>query len=153
MRATLRLLVLAALTSLAATGASAHIKISPTKSTYGARETYTMLVPNERRVTIIKIVGDFPTGLNVYNFEFKPGWKIDFKRDDKGKIVGAAWTGAIAPDQFVEFGMLAINPKQDTPLVWKFTQYYADGKTEEFAGPPGSSSPAPIVALAQPPAH
>jgi hypothetical protein len=27
--------------------------------------------------------------------EFKPGWKIDFKKNAAGKIVGATWTGTI----------------------------------------------------------
>ena len=34
----------------------------------------------------IRVEGEFPPGLDVYNFEFKPGWKIDFRKDDKGKI-------------------------------------------------------------------
>jgi hypothetical protein len=39
------------------------------------------------------VEGEFPPELNVYGFEFKPGWKIDFKKDDRGKIIGATWTG------------------------------------------------------------
>ena len=69
--------------------ASAHIRIYPTESTVGAREKYTMRVPNEKQVGSSKVEGEFPAGLQVYDFEFKPGWKIDFKKDDKGKIVGA----------------------------------------------------------------
>jgi hypothetical protein len=49
--------------------------------------------------------------------------------------------------------MLGINPKQAEPLVWKFVQYYADGKTEEFTGPVGSAYPAPTVALKSAPAE
>jgi hypothetical protein len=81
------------------------------------------------------------------DFEFKPGWKIDFKKDDKGNIVGATWTGKIQPYEFVEFGMLAINPKQGANLTWKFIQYYDDGSKEEFVGPAGSRLPAPVVTL------
>src|SRR3954454_20792249 len=90
--------------------ASAHIRIAPTESTAGAREKYTMRVPNEKQVSCSKIEGEFPTGLDIYDFEFKPGWKIDFKKNDKGKIVGATWTGKMMPYEFVEFGMLGINP-------------------------------------------
>ena len=75
--------------------ASAHIRIAPTESTVGAREKYTMRVPNEKQVGSSKIEGEFPDGLQVYDFEFKPGWKIDFKKDDKGKIIGAVWTGTM----------------------------------------------------------
>ncbi len=79
-------------------------------------------------------------GSKIYDFEFKPGWKIDFKKDQNGKIVGATWTGKVQPHEFVEFGMLGINPKEETNLVWKFVQYYEDGTKEEFTGPVGSFS-------------
>ena len=126
---------------------SAHIRIAPTESTVGAREKYTMRVPNEKQVGSSKIEGEFPAGLQVYDFEFKPGWKIDFKKDDKGNIVGATWTGKIQPYEFVEFGLLEINPKQGANLTWKFIQYYDDGTKEEFVGPAGSRLPAPVVTL------
>lgn len=125
----------------------AHIRIAPTESTQGAREKYTMRVPNEKQVGSSKIEGEFPAELQVYDFEFKPGWKIDFKKDDKGKIIGATWTGKIQPYEFVEFGMLAINPKQGANLTWRFIQYYDDGTKEEFVGPVGSRLPAPVVTL------
>ena len=127
--------------------ASAHIRIYPNESTVGAREKYTMRVPNEKQVGSSKIEGEFPAGLQVYDFEFKPGWKIDFKKDDKGNIIGATWTGKIQPYEFVEFGMLGINPKQGANLTWKFIQYYDDGTKEEFTGPVGSRLPAPVVTL------
>lgn len=124
-----------------------HIRIYPNESQQGAREKYTMRVPNEKQVPSSKIVGEFPEGLQVYDFEFKPGWQIEFKKDDKGKIIGATWTGKMMPYEFVEFGMLGINPKEGTELVWKFTQYYDDGTKEEFTGPVGSRLPSPVVTL------
>src|SRR5438128_12638772 len=88
-----RFLLLSVITLVSAQLASAHIRIAPTESTAGAREKYTMRVPNEKQVGCSKVEGEFPAGLDVYDFEFKPGWKIDFKKDDKGKIIGATWTG------------------------------------------------------------
>src|ERR1700722_7913041 len=138
------------LVSLVAPVAFGHIKIFPTQSTFGAREKYTMRVPNERQSPAIRVEGEFPAGLDIYDFEFKPGWKIDFKKDDKGKIVGATWTGRIVPYEFVEFGMLGINPKEGTSLVWKFVQYYEDGTKEECTGPVGSRLPSPVTNLKKP---
>lgn len=97
----------------------------------------------------MSVEGEFPAGLDVYDFEFKAGWKIDFKKDDKGKIIGAIWTGKLQLRQFIEFGMLAINPKQGSNLIWKFIQYYDDGRKEEFTGPVGSRLPSPVVTLKQ----
>jgi len=144
-----RLLAGTALTVACASVLWAHIRIYPTESAYGAREKYTMRVPNEKQVDSIRVEGEFPRDLNVYDFEFKPGWKIDFKKNDAGKIVGATWTGTIRPYEFVEFGMLGINPKegQTKELVWNFVQFYADGSKEEFTGPVGSRLPSPVVSL------
>ncbi|MGH8218865.1 MAG: DUF1775 domain-containing protein [Steroidobacteraceae bacterium] len=130
----------------------AHIRIYPTESILGTREKYTMRVPNEKQVATIRIEGEFPANLRVYDFEFKPGWKIDIKKDAAGHIVGATWTGTIKPYEFVEFGMLGINPKQGDTLVWRFVQYYADGNKEEFTGPVGSFYPSPRVTLKAAPA-
>ena len=124
-----------------------HIRIYPTESTLGAREKYTMRVPNEKQVACVRIEGEFPPEVTIYDFEFKPGWKIDFKKDEKGKITGAVWTGKMAPYEFVEFGMLGINPKEGASLIWKFVQYYDDGSKEEFTGPVGSRLPSPVTTL------
>ena len=64
--------------------------------------------------------------------------------------MGATWTGTIAPYEFVEFGMLAINPKAGSTLTWKFVQHYEGGLTEEFTGPIGSRLPSPVVTLLPP---
>ncbi len=130
--------------------AFAHIRIAPTESAPGAREKYTMRVPNEKQVASVRVEGDFPPGLQIYDFEFKPGWKIEFKKDENGKIVGATWLGKVQPYEFVEFGMLGINPKEETTLVWKFVQYYEDGTKEEFTGPVGSFRPSPVTTLKKP---
>src|SRR6185437_14193434 len=103
--------------SLVCAVALAHIRIYPTESTHGAREKYTMRVPNEKQVATIRVEGEFPGALNVYDFEFKPGWKLDFKKDAKGNITGATWTGKVMPYEFVEFGMLGLNPKEGAELV------------------------------------
>ena len=128
----------------------AHIRIAPMESVPGAREKYTMRVPNEKKVNSTKVVGEFPEGLDIYDFEFKPGWNIEFKKNDKGKIVGATWTGTLHPYEFIEFGMLGINPKEEKDLVWRFVQYYDDGTTEEFTGPVGSRLPSPVTTLKKP---
>jgi len=136
-----------ALTALLASLALGHIRIYPTESALGAREKYTMRVPNEKQVECVRVEGEFPPEVTIYDFEFKAGWKIEFKKNDKGKIVGAVWTGKMAPYEFVEFGMLGINPKEGASLVWKFVQYYDDGSKEEFTGPVGSRLPSPVTVL------
>ena len=129
---------------------SAHIRVFPAESTAGVRERYTVRVPNEKQVVTNRIVGEFPAAVDVSLFESKAGWTIAVKKDDKGKIVGATWTGKVQPNEFLELGILARNPAEATSLVWKFTQYYEDGTKEEFTAPAGSKAPllsAPVVTV------
>jgi hypothetical protein len=51
------------------------------------------------------------------------------------------------PYEFVEFGMLAVNPIDGKVLAWRFVQFYEDGSKEEFTGPAGSRFPSPMVEL------
>jgi uncharacterized protein YcnI len=139
-------LVLVAL-ALFAGAAQAHIRINPSESVAGGREMYRMRVPNEKQVNSSRIEGEFPAALKVYAFEPKAGWTVTLKKNDKGDIVGATWTGALKPYEFLEFGMLAINPQAAGDLSWKFVQYYDDGTKEEFVGAAGSRLPAPVVTL------
>jgi uncharacterized protein YcnI len=132
---------------LLSAAASAHIKVFPVESTLGAREKYVMRVPNEKLTPTVRIEGEFPAELKVYSFEAKPGWKIDIKKNSEGQIVGATWSGMLGASEFVEFGLLAVNPKQGKSLTWKFIQHFADGSKEEFVSAPGTSHPAPTVTL------
>ena len=66
-----------------------------------------MRVPNEKKVGSSKVEGTFPADLQVYDFEFKPGWKIEFKKDDKFDFEGenklkfsGTWT--VKDDKHVE---------------------------------------------------
>ena len=149
----IRFVVRAALALLLLGGVvQAHIRINPAESTAGAREMYRMRVPNEKQVNSGRIEGEFPAGMKVYAFEPRPGWSVDIRRNAQGEIVGAVWTGVLKPYEFLEFGMLAINPQAAGELVWKFVQYYDDGTKEEFAGPVGSRLPSPVVTLKAAPA-
>ena len=124
-----------------------HIIVVPAQSTQGARERYTVRVPNEMKVDCIRIEGEFPADAGVFRLEYKPEWNVNVKRDAEGNILSAVWTGRIPPDLFVEFGMLGINSKTASRVVWKFVQHFTDGSTEEFTGPPGSPTPSPITML------
>lgn len=128
--------------------AAAHVTVWPKQSAQGARERYTIRTPNERLVPTVKVEARFPPGVEITAFEQRPDWKLEIKRDADDEIVGAVWTGSLPPDQFTEFGVLAINPKEGAAITWSFSQTYADGVVVDWTGPPGMRTPAPITALA-----
>lgn len=159
MRTRFRLAIGAALLAFAA-AAPAHVTVWPKQSQPGAHERYAVRVPNEKQADTLAVELRFPAGLRVTAFEQKPGWLTEAMRDSKGTIVGVRWTGRLPPEQFTEFGLLAVNPASAKDLVWAATQRFADGTSVEWSGAEGSKSPAPHVQLlpaapghGSPPAH
>jgi len=127
--------------------ATAHVSVWPKESARGKREKYEIRVPNEKQVDTIALEVRFPPGLKVTFFEQKPGWNTEPLCDPSGAMIGARWTGRLPPQQFTEFGLLAVNPATGSQLLWSATQVYADGTKVEWSGEPGSKAPAPRVTL------
>src|SRR5690348_4919576 len=103
-------LVISLAAALLATTASAHVTVSPSQSAPGAREKYELRVPNERKSATITVEVHFPAGLRVTAVEQKPGWQAEAIRDAAGNLTGVRWIGSLPPEQFTEFGILAVNP-------------------------------------------
>jgi len=125
-------LAIAVMTILCAT-AFAHVTVSPRESTTGVSEKYTMRVPNERAASTIRLELEIPANVNVSYFEAKPGWKLEHKRDAKGKIITAIWSGGrIGPNEYMEFSFLGRNPADETTITWKIIQAYDDGTQSDW---------------------
>ena len=123
--------------------ALAHVTISPTESSTGASETYTMRVPTERDSATVRIEAEFPTGMTVSDFESKAGWTIEPTTDAEGHVVSAVWSGgSIPPGQAEQFSFTAQNPGAATTLTWQVVQTHADGSTAEWVG---ERAPAVVV--------
>jgi uncharacterized protein YcnI len=139
---------LALAVACAAGGAAfGHVTVWPKQSGPSAYERYTIRVPNEKEVDTVSVRVDFPTGIRVEAFEQKPGWTAIPVRDGGGRIASVLWTGNLAPHEFTELGIIAVNPSSEGELVWTAVQTYADGATVEWAGPPGSATPAPRTSV------
>lgn len=135
---------------IVATSALAHVIVLPRESAAGASQEYTMRVPTEKNSATVRIETEFPAAVEISSFEQKAGWMIEPKKDASGKIVDSVWSGSsIPPREAVEFRFTASNPKDDTKLVWRVTQFYEDGSKSEWTGPEGSRSPAPSTLIKQ----
>ena len=127
--------------------AFAHAVVYPKASTVGARERYIIRVPNERNLPTTRVEIQFPADVNVTSFYDVPGWQLEVVRDSAKRIVGAVWTGSLAPERTVEFPFSATNPKEGTEIKWPVFQTYSDGEKAEWTGPAGSKRPASVTAL------
>ena len=144
----MRLLISLAAAALAST-ASAHVTVSPQQSAPGAREKYELRVPNERKSATITVEFHFPKGLRVTAVEQKPGWQAEALRDPTGNLIGVRWIGNLPPEQFTEFGLLAVNPTGGGDLAFTAIQAFADGTKINWSGAAGSKTPAARVRLAR----
>jgi uncharacterized protein YcnI len=122
--------------------ASAHAVVFPKRSTHGAYEKYVLRVPNEKDVPTTRVEIRFPAGLRVVSFSDVAGWQLEEIRDSANAVVGAVWTGSLPPERFVEFPFVAVNPKDDTTLVWPAYQTYSSGERVEWTGPADAEKPA-----------
>jgi len=132
---------------LVSAGAFAHVTVWPKKSPAKAWEKYEVRVPNEKQVDTVAVEVRFPAGVRAISFEQKPGWMTEPVRDAGGKTIGVRWTGKLPPQQFAEFGIIAVNPAAPGELRWTATQTYADRSAVEWSGDKGSKTPAPLVTI------
>jgi uncharacterized protein YcnI len=131
---------------LASTAIFAHVTVLPREGRAGVTEQFTLRVPNENAsVDMTSFEVEFPTNLNVSYLETKPGWKSELKKDAKGRITGAAWTGGvIAPREYSEFKLLGRTAAEDAKLQWKTIEGYKDGSRVEMKGLEGAKDAGPV---------
>ena len=122
-----------------------HVTVRPRESRAGAEERYTVRVPTEGAVSTTKVVLMIPDGVTVNEVPPPEGATHQVTRD-KGRIVSITWTKEIKPKAAAEFLFVATNPKSGAEIVWKAHQYFADGTTAEWTGPP-SKRPASVTKL------
>jgi hypothetical protein len=135
----------AALVALTPNSASAHVTVLPKDSSAGAREKLVIRVPNEKDVETVALELTFPAGLKVTAVEQKPDWMAEALRTADGTLSGVRWTGRLAPQQFTEFGLLAIMPAKPGTISFGAIQSFADGTRIAWSGPQASRTPAPQV--------
>jgi len=125
----------------------AHAVVFPKASTTGAYERYVLRVPNEKTSATTRVEIHFPVDVRVTGFEDVPGWQLEVQTDSAKRVVGAVWTGTLAPQRFVEFPFSAANPKTEAQVAWPTLQTYADGEVVEWTGPEGSKRPASSTSI------
>jgi uncharacterized protein YcnI len=121
----------------------AHAVVQPAEAPPGAYQRYVLRVPTEREVATTRVEIRFPADVTVVSFADVPGWELEVVTDSAGRIVGAAWTGTLPPQRFVEFPFVAVNPREDVTIAWPVTQTYAGGEVVEWIGPEVRIPPPP----------
>lgn len=140
---------LVAVAALAIPGlALAHAVVFPRASAPGAYEKYVLRVPNEKDTSATtRVEIQFPAAVRVISFADVAGWQLQVRRDSTGRIAGATWTGSLPPERFIEFPFVAVNPREETRLVWPVYQTYSDGERIGWIGPENGDEPASVTTI------
>lgn len=147
-------LVLASAMIFVAPGnAFGHASVFPKMSDAGAYEKYVLRLPNERDVATTRVEIRFPRSVRVVSFAEVPGWTLQIISDSAKRVIGAAWTGSLAPRRFVEFPFVAVNPKTAVRLVWPVFQTYSTGERVDWIGKADSKQPASVTTVQVGPAR
>ena len=145
-------LKVAALSSLlmlaAASGAWAHVVVSPEEVPAGEFETLTVSVPTEKEIPTTEIRVEVPEGFTVFGVQPVPGWEHSFE-EEGGVISTVTWSGGeLEPQEFQQFLLSAQAPEEAGEYPWRAFQTYEDGSVVEWTGSPDSESPASVVEVA-----
>ena len=129
---------LIAILVLGVSNVSAHASIAEKTVGVGARQVFTLGVPNEEDVptTVVRLV--IPQGLKSVTPNAKPGWTIEIKKGEGegSEVTEVTWRGSLPSGQRDEFRFQAQAPAEETNLVWKAYQTYADGDTVAWENDP-----------------
>lgn len=123
----------------------AQATVFPSESKSGAYEKYALRIPNQRDVATTRVEIRFPRSVRVVSFEEVPGWTLEIVTDSTNHITGAIWTGSLAPQRFVEFPFVAVNPKSAVRLVWPAFQTYSSGERVDWIGHEDAKQPASVT--------
>lgn len=142
-------LVFGSLTLLAATAASAHVKVFPAESKPGATETYKVTVPTEGKVSTVRVELVVPEGVDLVSVADAAD-PHEVRKGEAGTSV-ITWRGEILPGWAREYFFTARNPQTGSQISWQAHQFFADGTTADWVDVPGSKRPASVTKLVSAP--
>jgi uncharacterized protein YcnI len=110
-----------------------HVTVNPVRSTKSVTETFTIRVPSEGGRTTTGLVLFVPKGVTIVSVGVpKDGGSVAYQRRPEGQPDEVVWTLDLKPGAVAQLPVTATNPPEDGPVVWKFTQKYADGTTGDW---------------------
>jgi uncharacterized protein YcnI len=131
----LRHVWIAAACVLIASGAHAHVSITPRQSQQGATEKYVVRIPTEGNVATVGADLEVPEGVIVETLQMPAGWTHEIKRADD-RIVSIAWNVDVKPGEFIEVAFVARNPREGAEIVWTLRQRFVDGTVTDWTNGP-----------------
>lgn len=134
------LLSLVVMLTLGVSSVWAHASVTQKEVGVGARQVFTISVPNEEDVPTTTVRLILPEGLKSVTPNVKQGWTITTVKEGEGEgstVKEIVWTaGSIPMGQRDEFNFQAQAPASEGTLVWKVHQTYGNGEVVKWETDP-----------------
>ncbi|HLF40957.1 MAG TPA: DUF1775 domain-containing protein [Acidimicrobiia bacterium] len=127
------------------TAAWAHAAFtSPGSVPADSDQTLVLDVPEERGdIRNAKVIVEVPAGFTVSGCEPKRDWDCAPSPSGSKTVVTFTRTSGSSPD--TAFGFRVHTPDKDGSYAFEVNQFYADGESTRWDGPPDSDFPAPVL--------
>jgi len=133
----------------AASGASAHARMSPSISLANELQLYSLAIPTEdANAFTTKIVLTLPKGFSIDSFVPNPGWKRVEQQTGKGDsavITQVTWTGGHVPTEEDSLFQFLAQPAKAGTYTFQVEQTYSNGKIVDWEDPETGQDPAPTI--------
>ena len=134
---------------VAAAGASAHARMSPSISLANELQLYSLAIPTEKANAVTtKIVLTLPSGFSIDSFVPSPGWKRSEHSTGSGEnavVTQVTWTGGHVPTEEDSLFQFLAQPSKPGTYTFHVQQTYSDGSIVDWTGPESSAAPAPTI--------
>jgi uncharacterized protein YcnI len=134
---------------VAAAGAFAHARISPSVSLSKELQLYSLAVPTEKEnAATSQVVLTVPKGFSIDSFVPSPGWKRAEQSTGSGEnavIQKVTWTGGRVPTEEDALFQFLGQPSKPGTYTFQVQQTYSDGSIVNWSGPESSDAPAPAI--------
>jgi uncharacterized protein YcnI len=138
-----------AIALVACSSALAHAHVSPPVALAKEGQVFTLAVPTEKEgVKTTKIELAPPKGFSIDSFVPETGWTRDVQQTGSGEtavVTKVTWSGGSVPTgEDAAFSFLG-RTDGSGDYAFRVRQTYSDGSVVDWAGPPSSDAPAPVV--------
>jgi uncharacterized protein YcnI len=134
---------------VAATGAWAHARMSPSVSLANELQLYSLAIPTEKaNAYTTKIVLTLPKNFSIDSFVPSPGWTRTEQQTGSGDsavITQVTWSGGHIPTEEDSLFQFLAQPAKAGTYTFQVQQTYSDGSIVNWADPETGQDPAPTI--------
>jgi uncharacterized protein YcnI len=133
----MRTIAIAALATLLAVPAFAHVVVAPQQAPAGATQVYKVRVHNDGKAPTTSIELQIPAGVTVESVAPMATGKFETGKTGD-RVTTITWQVEVPVNKYVELAFTAKNPASGNSLNWNVKETFKGGATIEYTDKPGA---------------